>query len=175
MRLHAPGCAVWIFTVTLVPASIPLPLQADLDVFARHLSEKGLRAALLYLNRRTPHRFTGVFRLDDDMLRSVALVDKWDPAVEHGDDVPLASAYCAHLHRTGETLEVEQGATDPRVPWMHDSPIVSYCGSVIVDKAGAPWGALCHFDTARCDAKNSDMPLLIAAARIIYDAAAVVT
>ncbi len=102
------------------------------------------------------------------MLRSVALIDKWDPSVEHGEDVPLAAAYCAHLHRTGEPLEVANGSTDRRVPWMAGSSIVSYCGALIEDAEGSPWGALCHFDTASCEAKNSDLPLLVAAARIIY-------
>nr|WP_207190078.1 GAF domain-containing protein [Ramlibacter ginsenosidimutans] len=102
------------------------------------------------------------------MLRNVALVDKWDAVVEQGDDVPLAAAYCAHLHATGEPLEVEDVATDARVPWMSASPIVSYCGAVILDLHGQHWGALCHFDVARCDSKNSDKPLLVAAARMIY-------
>lgn len=148
---------------------IPTALEGDVDSFSQALRQRGLRAALLFLNGRTPHRYTGVFRFDGDMLRSVALVDKWDAGVEHGEDVPLAAAYCAHLHRTGEPLEVEDGAEDARVPWMRDSPVVSYCGSVILDHAGTPWGALCHFDTARCDSKNSDMPLMVAAARMIFE------
>lgn len=148
---------------------VPPPLMADFEAFARCLREEGLRSALFYLNRRTTHRYTGVFRFDGDMLRNVALVDKWDTEVEHGDDVPLAAAYCAHLHRTGTPLEVENGATDERTPWMRGSPIVSYCGSVIVTPAGTPWGALCHFDTAPCEVRNSDMPLIIAAARIIFE------
>ena len=40
--------------------------------------------------------------------------------------------------------------------------------SVIPGANGDPWGALCHFDTARCDSKNSDMPLIMAAAKILY-------
>ncbi len=140
-----------------------------MEAFTQSLRGHGMRAALLCLNRRTPHRYTGVFRFDGDMLRSVALVDKWDPAVALGDDMPLAAAYCAHLHRTGEPLEVQDGATDPRVPWMAGSPIVSYCGAVIPDAQGAPWGALCHFDTASCQAKGSDMPLIAAAAKILYE------
>ena len=101
------------------------------------------------------------------MLRNVALIDKWDAAVQHGEDVPLEEAYCAHLHRTGQPLEIEDGRVDERVPAMRDSPIVSYCGAVIANGAGAPWGALCHFDVARCDTKNSDLPLIVAAAGII--------
>lgn len=145
-----------------------LPRETDLQGFATALERAGLRGALLLLNTRTAHRYTGVFRFDGDMLRNVALVDKWDAVVQQGDDVPLAAAYCAHLHDTGEPLEVEDVATDPRVPWMSDSPIVSYCGAVILDLHGQHWGALCHFDVARCDSKNSDKPLLVAAARLIY-------
>lgn len=148
---------------------VPPPMKADLEAFAQRLEQDGLRAALTFLNQRTPHRYTGVFRFDGDMLRNVVLVDKWDPTVEHGEDVPLEAAYCAHLHRTGDALEVADGGEDPRVPWMRGSPVVSYCGSVIMEPSGAPWGALCHFDIARCDAKNSDMPLLAAAAGIIYE------
>lgn len=148
---------------------VPPALERDVEAFAQSLHRHGLRAGLQFLNGRTPHRYTGVFRFDGDMLRNVALVDKWDVGVEHGEDLPLAAAYCAHLHRTGEPLEVENGAEDERVPWMRGSAVVSYCGSVILDSAGAPWGALCHFDTARCDAKNSDMPLMVAAARMIFE------
>lgn len=148
---------------------VPPPLKSDLEALRRCLGDDGLRAALKLMNSRTPHRYTGVFRFDDEMLRNVALIDKWDISVEQGEDVPIAEAYCAHLHRTGEPLEVEDGNGDLRVPWMAGSPIVSYCGAVIQAPDGAPWGALCHFDTARCDVKSSDMPLLVEAARLLYD------
>jgi GAF domain-containing protein len=151
--------------------AIPPPLAIEFDAFIRCLGERGLRAALAHLNRRTPHRYTGVFRFDGDMLRSVALVDKWNAETRRGDDIPIASAYCAHLHRTGQPLDVEDGATDQRVPWMASSPVVSYCGAPILDPAGERWGALCHFDTARCESKNSDMPLLVSAASVLYPAA----
>jgi hypothetical protein len=62
--------------------------------FAQTLRRHGLREGLLFLNRRTTHRCTGVFRFDGDMLRSVAM-------------------------------------------GMRGSPVVSYCGSVILDSAGA--------------------------------------
>jgi hypothetical protein len=146
-------------------------LGSDLAAFERCLAGDGLRGALRFLNGRTPHRFTGVFRFDGDMLRNVALVDKWHRNVERGDDVPLAEAYCAHLRRTGEPIEVADGHSDPRTPWMKGSPVVSYCGAVIEDEQGQPWGALCHFDSARCESKDSDLPLLAAAAVLIFSAA----
>lgn len=144
------------------------PAGADLAGFQTLLLTAGLLPALRYLNARTPHRFTGVFRFDGDMLRNVALVDRWLPMVDRGGDVPLEQAYCAHLQRTGEPLQVTDGHQDPRTPWMKDSAVVSYCGAVIRDGRGQPWGALCHFDAASCDAKDSDMPLLTAAAALIF-------
>lgn len=128
--------------------------------------------ALKFLNARTSHRFTGVFRFDGDMLRNVALIDCWESEVISGEDVPLARAYCAHLARTGQTLEVEHGPTDARVPWMSDSTILSYCGAVISAPDGSRWGALCHFDTLRCESSGSEVPLLDAAANLIYGEAA---
>lgn len=154
--------------VEISSPEVPAPLASDLAAFTIRLRSEGLRSALQFLNARTPHRYTGVFRFDGDMLRNVALIDKWDAGVRRGEDVPLAQAYCAHLHRTGEPLSVEDGSADARVPWMAKSPILSYCGAVIKDEAGQHWGALCHFDTLRCEAKNSDMPLIVAAAAILY-------
>lgn len=143
----------------------------ELSAFVSCLRGEGLHAALLHLNRRTSHRYTGVFRFDGDMLRCVRMVDKWDAGVTGRADVPMAEAYCAHVHRTGEAVRVDHGPTDPRFPWMASSPFLSYCGAVICAPGGAHWGALCHFDTSPCEAKDSDMPLVVEAARLLYAAA----
>lgn len=143
-------------------------LAADVRGFQDALRQIGIAGALRFLSARTAHRFTGVFRFDGDLLRSVALVDKWRPEVERGDDVPLAQAYCAHLKADGEPLEVTNGRTDPRTPLMAKSDVASYCGAVIRDENGEAWGALCHFDPSPCESKNSALPLLVAAAILIH-------
>jgi hypothetical protein len=146
--------------------------DSDVTKFAACLRDQGMLGALKFLNGRTSHRYTGVFRFDGDMLRNVALIDRWVAEVTSGEDVPLARAYCAHLARTGGTLEVAHGPTDARVPWMADSDILSYCGAVINAPDGSRWGALCHFDTSRCESSGSEVPLLDAAAKLIYGEAA---
>jgi len=140
----------------------------ECSLFESCLHREGLQPALRYLNLRTPHRYTGVFRFDGDMLRCVAMVDKWDSEVTGRPDVPMAEAYCAHVHRTGEAVRVDHGPTDPRFPWMASSPFLSYCGAVICDPQGRHWGALCHFDTSRCEAQSSDLPMVVEAARLLY-------
>jgi hypothetical protein len=155
---------------TLISPSNELRAEkaSDFDAFLAELRHGGVHPALAFLNARTPHRFTGVFRFDGTMLRNVALVDNWDPAVRRGDDIPLAQAYCAVLHDGADSLEVLDSRTDGRFPQMTDSPIASYCGALIRDSEGEPWGALCHYDLQPCESKSSDMPLLTASAAALH-------
>lgn len=148
-------------------AQVPPEVSPTLTEFHARLAGGGRRAGLELLNKRTPHRFTGIFEFSGDTLKNVELVDKWDGTVTRCDDVPLANAYCAHLQRTGEPLAVVDGAQDPRVPWMKNSPVASYCGAVIENPAGQPWGALCHFDLSPCESNRGEVQLLVAAARLL--------
>lgn len=153
-------------------AALRQTAQAEnLDAFLDHLHRGGLRAALQYLNRGAPHRFTGVFRFDGDMLRSVELVDKWSADVTQGEDIPLVQAYCSHLHDTGEPLAVSDGATDSRTRWMANSGVRSYSGALIRSDTGLPWGAVCHFDADPCDVSAASLPMLVAAASLLFSSA----
>lgn len=147
---------------------VPPPLAADLAAFERELGGGGLASALRFLNRRTPHRFTAAYRFDGSWLRNLALVDKWAPDVARGDDVPLAKAYCSIVHERGEPLEILDSSTDERFPHLAGGQVACYCGVMLRDERGEPFGALCHFDYSPCQTKTSDMPLLVAAAAAIY-------
>lgn len=150
--------------------AIPVAPFPDLTPFNRCLDGDGLVGALRFLNGRTPHRFTGVYRFDQSMLRNVALVDKWNLSVTRGEDVPLAEAFCAHLYVVGGSIKVVDGGRDPRTPWMRDGSNVSYSGATILDEAGQRWGSLCHFDPAPCEGNQSDMAWLQSAASLIFKA-----
>ncbi len=131
---------------------------------------EGVRAALRYLNSRTPHRFTGVYRYDGEMLRNMALFDRSEPEAQRGNDIPMADAYCANVGRNREPLEFADAEGDGRFPYLPGSPVVSYCGVLISSPDGAPYGTLCHYDVRRCETHTSDIPLLKAAAPLIYEA-----
>jgi protein-S-isoprenylcysteine O-methyltransferase Ste14 len=135
------------------PATFP-----ELDTFEAVLRERGVHEALRFLNRRTPHRYTGVYRYDGDTLRSVWLFDRYAPDVGRGDDLPLANAYCAHIVEQGGHLAFTDARTDSPVPYKSASSVISYCGVLISDREGNPFGALCHFDTKPClgTARTSD-------------------
>lgn len=150
LRLEAPrGSAEPL----RLPASTrsPAPREPDLDLLrsdvGRALREDGLFAALRLLNGTTRHRFTGVYRYDGAWVRSHALFDRENPWLPIGPDVPLREAYCAIIAETGEHFQVEDAAADPRLA-THPSRerILCYCGVPLLDPAGEPWGALCHYD-----------------------------
>ena len=130
----------------------------------------GVHAALRYLNSRTPHRFTGVYRYDGEMLRNMALFDRFEPEKQRGIDIPMADAYCANVGRSREPLEFADASGDGRFPYLPGSPVVCYSGVLISSPEGVPYGTLCHYDIQRCETRTSDIPLLKAAVPFIYEA-----
>lgn len=138
--------------------------------FKEELASGGLRGALRALNQRAPHRFTGVYRFDDDTLRSVALFDRWNPDAEVGADAPMSETFCAIIPSQGTGLEVTFGPSDERFPWMRDNVVVCYCGALLRDEQGEPWGSVCHFDVQPCQTAKSHLPDLLAVAPAVYQA-----
>jgi hypothetical protein len=140
----------------------------DLAEFRAALSS-GLSSALRYLNSRTPHRFTGVYRYDGDMLRNMALFDRSEPEKQRGIDISMADAYCANVGRNREPLEFADAKGDGRFAYLPGSPVVCYSGVLISSPEGVPYGTLCHYDILRCETRTSDIPLLMAAAPLIFE------
>lgn len=141
-------------------------MQPELQEFSTLLQAQGVHAALEYLNRRTPHRYTGIFRFDGDTLRNEALFDRYQPDLKRGDDVPMAVTYCSLVGREQAPLEILDAASDPRAQEIQ-TPVISYCGVLIRDDEGNPFGSLCHYDTQRCQVRTTDMPLLEAAGALL--------
>ena len=134
--------------------------------FQELLHRVGLHGALRFLNGRTPHRFTGVYRYDGPMLRNVSLFDQFNPEDVRGEDAPIEHTFCSLVPGFGGTLAFSNAATDARV--MHvDTPVVSYCGVVLRDDDGSPLGTLCHFDLKPCETRTSDLQFLETLAPIL--------
>ena len=152
------------------PHATPGSGKEDLERLHGVLRQDGLRGALRLLNAHAPHRFTGVYRFDGDMLRCVALFDRWNPDDQSGADAPMAQTFCAIVPTQGDALEVVDGRSDQRFPWMNENPVVCYCGALLRDESGQPFGTLCHFDVQPCEAGSTQVPLLLACAPLIYQA-----
>ena len=143
-------------------------MQAEIGEFTALLHQQGVHAALGYLNHRTPHRYTGVYRFDGDMLRSEVLFDRHTPDVRQGADAPLATTYCSLVGRTEAPVQILDTAVDPQALGV-ETPVISYCGALIRDRQGMAFGTLCHDDLQRCQERTTDQPLLNAAAQLLYE------
>jgi hypothetical protein len=142
-------------------------LLPEIDAFTELLQHQGVHAALEYLNHRTPHRYTGLFRFDGDLLRNEVLFDRYQASVRQGVDVPMATTYCALVGRQEAPLNILDATVDPQAQGV-DTPVISYCGVLIRDAQGQAYGTLCHYDMHRCQQRTTDLPLLEAAAQLLY-------
>lgn len=131
------------------------------------LDKEGVHAALRFLNDLTPHRFTGIYRYDGDILRNVYLYDQVDPSVIHGQDVAMIDAYCANVGRSGFGIEFSNINSNEMIGIKSGSPVISYCGVLVRDSSGKPYGTLCHYDLKSCDA-TGDLTLLEKIAPLVY-------
>lgn len=142
-------------------------LSAEIAEFTLLLQQQGVHAALGYLNHRTPHRYTGIYRFDGDTLRSEALFDRKMPDVRIGVDAPMATTYCSLVGRSESLVQILDAASDPQALGI-DTPVISYCGALMRDGEGKAYGTLCHYDLQRCQERTTDQPLLQAAAQLLY-------
>lgn len=126
----------------------------------RVLDEQGIVALLRLLNARTPHRFTGIYRYDPPILRNVHLVDAFDPETRRGDDVAMADAYCVMVGEERRSVVFDDALCDPRIAVRGNSPVISYCGTLLVTSDGRLFGSLCHYDVRRCEENVNDVTVL---------------
>lgn len=132
------------------------------------VTRDGVMGALGYLNARTPHRFTGVFRFAGSMLENLYLFDR-----ENSRSVPWATfaatqSFCSIMRITGEPFSAGDASSDPRVS---DHParetVLAYCGVPLFHPDGSVYGSLCHFDYRPALFSDVDLTFLAAAAPVL--------
>ena len=139
--------------------------------FEKILNHQGIHEALRFLNSRTPHRFTGIYRFDGPMLRNVYLMDSEGPEVRRGEDALMSATYCSIVGQCERAFTTEDARRDDRLrSHAARDNVLSYCGILLRDEAGAPFGTLCHFDLVPCAVPVSEMPLMDAAAPLLMRA-----
>jgi GAF domain-containing protein len=146
-----------------VQADVVAGLQATLE-------RDGVRGALRYLNQRTRHRYTGIYRFDPPMLRSIVLYDRENPALQVGSDTRIEQSYCS-LVRDDErpvTIADADADADPRL-LVHPARAryQAYCGTPVRDGDGRCVGSLCHFDSRPRLVPECELPLLARAAELL--------
>jgi CheY-like chemotaxis protein len=142
--------------------------SADRVAFLEALRHGGLHGALDFLNGRSLYRFTGIYRFDGVTLRNVELFDRADPAIVTGEDPPLGETYCSIVRLGRERFATADAMADPR---LVDHParrqVRSYCGSLLRNADGTPFGTLCSFDLVARPASDAFLELLELVAPIV--------
>jgi len=139
--------------------------------FGKILKKQGAHEALRFLNSRTSHRFTAIYRFAPPLLCNLALVDSYLNEVRRGDDPPLNETYCSIVGEGEHSFTTADARHDARLA-THPArlTVASYCGVLLRDSEGAPFGTLCHFDLVPCEVPASEMPLMEAAAIELMEA-----
>ena len=83
--------------------------------FEKILATQGVQEALRFLNSRTTHRFTGVYRFDEPHLRNLALLDADLPTVTRGDDAPMEATYCSLVGAFERSFATDDAGADERL------------------------------------------------------------
>jgi CheY-like chemotaxis protein len=140
------------------PAADESPEEA---AFLHMLEHDGLHTALGFLNARCAHRFTGVYRFDGPLLRSVDLFDRLDPARPRGDDAPLVETYCSIVGDQRQAFVTTDTEADSRLT-EHPARlnVRSYCGELLRNADATPFGSLCAFDLEARPVTNEFLALL---------------
>ena len=143
-------------------------LRASEQILRETLRREGLGALLRFLNARTRHRFTAVYRFEPPWLRNVCTVDRENPELTLTADCRIRESYCGFVFEQAERFTVADAAADPRVA---DHPkrdvLLAYCGVPVFDEAGACIGTVCHFDPRPRLTPPSELPLLECAASLV--------
>lgn len=138
-----------------------------LEIYTNILKADG-PAGLAFLNKRVPHRYTGVYQLKDGMLRNLYLFDKQGQHIPADIiEVPLQDSFCQFVLRengfsTANTLR------DRRLDGLRfQGALGSYHGLPILDNYGELFGTLCHFDAQCLSLDDSEYEFLRQAARLL--------
>ena len=143
------------------------PSEAAL-AFAEQCNLHGLDAALEQLNRRVTHRYTAVYRLEGELLRNVALVDKTGEArPEYLAEVPIGTSFCQFVLRDGAFLTSNSGQDDRLIGHPYQGVMVAYHGVPVPGDNGTLYGSLCHFDVQEQPLSDLEFDNLRAIARVI--------
>jgi hypothetical protein len=83
------------------------------------LSQDGTRAAVIFLNELTKHRFTALYRFDGDILHNLYFYDCENPEAHSSPDIPVMASYCVFVRDSGAHFETQDSLRDDRV---HNHP-----------------------------------------------------
>ena len=145
----------------------PQLLAVAMDEFSRRLADNGLHDALGFLNARTRHRFTGVYRFEPPVLKNVSLFDRENPQVRSAMDALLRDTYCSHIADTGAEFGIDDGREDSLPGIGLPRSVVAYHGVPLRNERDVCVGSLCHWDVRPRLVPDGEWAVLYAVAPLV--------
>jgi GAF domain-containing protein len=145
-------------------------MEKILDEFTDILNKQGLKAGLLWLNGRVPHRWTAIYRLDDVVMSNKHIVDKQnEPDLGPLAAVPVKDSFCQFAIRDGEFVKENTGTDDDARLNGHPykGVVNSYVGLPLMLGTDNLYGTFCHFDMTDHKISDSEFQFLQRVARIL--------
>ena len=125
-------------------------------------------AGLDFLNARVEHRFTGVYRLDGGVMRSMYLHDKQGEIIpEFLQDVPLVDSFCQFVLRDGGFCTANTGQDARLNGHKYQGVMGAYYGLPLLNNAGELFGTLCHFDVPNHALPDAEFAFLQKAVQVL--------
>jgi hypothetical protein len=127
----------------------------------------GIDAAIAELNAGVPHRYTGIFKLEGEMLRNTHMFDKKGEAKPEAlEAVVLSESFCQIVMRDGYFL-TDNTAQDDRLNYSPFKGVVmSYHGVPLLNNFAQLGGTLCHFDLVEQHISDEEYLCLQEAAKL---------
>ena len=151
-----------------IPASRRGVATTDrMDAVREAVQQDGVLGGLTVLNQGVAHRYSGIFRLDGELLRNTHMFDKQgELRPESLETVVLSDSFCQVVLRDG-FLMVEHSGRDERLATSpYQNVVVAYHGVPILDNAGELSGTLCHFDMVEQSISDAEFACLQETARL---------
>ena len=145
--------------------------QSVVAEFETIYDDRGLHDALAFLNSRTRHRYTGLYRFDPPMLRNVCLYDRENPLLRMGGDAPMNETYCSIVGDRAAPFATADALGDASLS-AHPARanVQAYCGAPVADGVGRCVGTLCHFDARPRLVPETEIPIMERVARLLIGA-----
>lgn len=140
----------------------------EIQWFVHTCQREGLDAGLRALNARVPHRYTGVYRFEGDLMRNLVLVDKAGEArPEQLAAVPFQDSFCQYVLREGEFRTADTREDRRLDGHAYQGVLLSYHGVPVLDDAGELFGSLCHFDPENKELSDVEFATMQRVARVL--------
>ncbi len=130
----------------------------------------GISSAVFMASAATAHRYTGVYRFDDDLLTNLCTWDREEGCMTSGGCVLVHQSFCMHILQSGKAFTVVDSLSDSRLAGHPKrTEFRSYCGAPLLNRRGEVAGTFCHYDPEPNKLGEADFEQVHIAAAVLQE------